>query len=319
MENEFLESLPSPETRKSYKRGLDKFREYYGKDLAEFLKEEDPSKIIERFYVWLKAKYSQNSSKNYTNSIIQYAKYNNIPIKIRRALKVYKSEMSTKDYILTVDDARKMYNTGDFDDKRMVKIWLKGLRIEDAVDLKTPQITETPVESLVMTKKEGIIAHIFYDSEDQKLVDSRRTYIFHDKSNGHIVAKQLLRRLQSLAIKAGIDFNGKTFGWHIGRKLVLRTCAELGITSWNAMMMVGKAIDKSIETYINHLKLKEDYLKVFSVLRMELNNGNGRVTKVEEALAALEKENTVLKTRLDGLQKTVQQMEKIVKQAWKNL
>jgi len=46
----FLESLVSPQTRRSYERGIKKFMKFYGKDLKSFLKERDPSKIIERYY-----------------------------------------------------------------------------------------------------------------------------------------------------------------------------------------------------------------------------------------------------------------------------
>lgn len=40
----FLESLVSPQTRRSYKRGIKKFLKFYGKDLKSFLKEKYPSK-----------------------------------------------------------------------------------------------------------------------------------------------------------------------------------------------------------------------------------------------------------------------------------
>jgi hypothetical protein len=122
--------------------------------------------------------------------------------------------------------------------------------------------------------------------------------------------KQLLRRLQSLQKKAGIQANGQVFGWHIGRKLFLRTCAELGITSWNAKMMCGKAVDKSIATYINGVQLKNDAMKVHNVLKMEVSNGNnGKVTRLEETVNALERENMTFKTRIDLLQKTSQQQQ----------
>jgi hypothetical protein len=48
-----------------------------------------------------------------------------------------------------------------------------------------------------------------------------------------------------LFLKAGIEKNCSVFGWHIARKLFLRACAELGVTSWSTMMMVvvAKAVD----------------------------------------------------------------------------
>ena len=68
--------------------------------------------------------------------------------------------------------------------------------------------------------------------------------------------------------RARIKAKGR-FGWHIARKLFLRTCAENGVISWNAKLMVGKAVDKSIGTYINGVSLRKDACKVLKVLLME--------------------------------------------------
>lgn len=62
----------------------------------------------------------------------------------------------------------------------------------------------------------------------------------------------------------------------------MRTCAENGVTSWNAKLIVGKAVDKSIGTYINGVSLKKDAEKVLNVLRMELAKANGRINSIQE-------------------------------------
>lgn len=79
----FMESRVSEQTRRSYKRGLAKFEEYYGKSAKFLLEEKDPGKTIEKFYVWLRKKYSQNSCRALVNPIIQYCKYNNIEPRIK--------------------------------------------------------------------------------------------------------------------------------------------------------------------------------------------------------------------------------------------
>jgi glutaredoxin-related protein len=127
----FLDSLVSPQTRRSYERGIEKFLEYYGKDLKTFLKARDPSKIIERYYVWLRKKYSQNSCRALTNPIIQYAKYNNVQLNIRKSLGIYHTTLTTRDHMLQVDEARAMYEVGSLEEKVIVKTWLLGLRIGD--------------------------------------------------------------------------------------------------------------------------------------------------------------------------------------------
>jgi len=290
----FLESLVSQQTRRSYKRGLGKFLEFYGKDLKTFLKEKDPSKIIERYYVWLRKKYTQNSCRALTNPIVQYVKYNGVQLNIRKSLGIYHTTLTTRDHMLQVDEARAMYEVSSLEEKVIVKTWLLGLRIGDACRLEWKQFDMTPSEELkeilVNTKKEEIVAHCFIDPEFQSILakhipnlDQNNPYLFQSGSHDHISEKQLLRKLQGLQGRAQIKARGR-FGWHIARKLFLRTCAENGVTSWNANLMVGKAVDKSIGTYINGVSLKKDAEKVFGVLRMEQLKTNGRISTLTEAV-----------------------------------
>jgi hypothetical protein len=219
--------------------------------------------------------------------------------------------------MLTVDEAREMWKIASLEEKVMIKTWLLGLRIGDCCKLEWQQFnlkpSEEPQEVLVNTHKEGITAHVFCDLEFQKLLekqipnlDKDNKYLFQSEKGGHVKEKQLLRRLQNLQKKAGIDAKGRVFGWHLGRKLFLRVAAENGVTSWNAMLMCGKAVDKSISCYINGIQLKNDAMKVHNVLKMEFINGTNNHTKIEQleqALVSLEKENMELKTRIEVLQK----------------
>lgn len=294
MVEEFLESLVSDATRKSYRRGLMKFEEYYGKEAKFLLRDKDPSKIIERFYVWLRKKYSQNSCRALTNPIIQYCKYNRVQLNIKKSLGIYATTETTRDHILSVDEAREMYKVDSLEKKVMVKIWLLGLRIGDASRLQYKWFNVIPsenlVEILVHTRKEGIVAHCFIDPESQRLLakhipnlDQNNPYLFQSEKGGHIKEKQLLRRLQSLQKKAHIKARG-SFGWHIARKLFMRTCAENGVISWNAQLMVGKSVDKSIKTYINHASLRKDAEKVLRVLQMEEVKEASGISNLEEAI-----------------------------------
>jgi predicted nucleic acid-binding Zn-ribbon protein len=84
----------------------------------------------------------------------------------------------------------------------------------------------------------------------------------------------------------------------------------LGINAWLAKMMCGKAVEKSVATYINGAQLKNDAMKVHNVLKMEVSNGNnGKVTRLEETVNALERENMTFKTRIELLQKNFQMQE----------
>jgi hypothetical protein len=51
------------------------------------------------------------------------------------------------------------------------------------------------------------------------------------------------------------------------------------------MLMCGKAVERSIETYINNVQLKEDFKKVSNVLRLrKIGNSNGRIEDLEEVM-----------------------------------
>lgn len=117
--------------------------------------------------------------------------------------------------------------------------------------------------------------------------------------------------MQELAKRAGIKTNGN-LRWHCGRKLVLRTAAELGINQWSTKALTGKSIPKDIATYIEGLDLKKDFLKLHDVLRLkrtkrEINGIEEEIGILKEALNSVERENMVFKTRVDNLQSTVEQ------------
>jgi integrase len=280
MVKDFLDSLASPKTRKSYAHGLKVFEEFYGKPAKALLKAKDPGKVIEKFYVWCLGRYMQNSCRAVVNPIIQYCKYNGVEPKIRKSLRIYHTVPTTRDHILTVDETREMYKVGSLEEKVMVKIWLLGLRIEDACMLEWKkfdiyQVLDEPKEVLIHTKKENVVADVFIDKELQQLLvkyiptlDKDNPYLFQSARRGHLTEKQLLRNLQNLRKRAGVEATG-IFGWHIGRKLFLRICAENGINTWSANMMVGKAVDSSIATYIRGANLRREARKVLNVLCME--------------------------------------------------
>jgi integrase len=324
---DWLGTIPSPQTRKNYKNGIRRFEEFYHRPIEALLELSDTElgHIIEKFYSHLKENHPQNTCRNLVNCPIQYLKYFGKNPKYKKSLGIYTTTLTTRDHLLTVDEVREMWKIASIEEKVMLKTWMLGLRIGDACKLDWQAFSfkpsVEPQEVIVTTHKEGVTAHIFVDPEFQTLLekqisnlDHSNKYLFQSEKGGHVKEKQLLRRLQKLQKKAGIDSKGKVFGWHLGRKLFLRTCAELGITSWNVQMMCGKAVDKSIATYINGVQLKNDAKKVHNVLTME-NQSNGNDKKVESletALRSLEAENIALKTRQDELQKRFVNLKKMV-------
>jgi len=211
----FIKSRVSKSTRKSYRYGIREFEKWYGKPAKELLKEKDPSKAIENFYVALKQKHCQNTCRVRVNPIIQFLKYNNIQVNIRKGLGVYRSTITTRDHLLQVEEVREMFKISSLEEKIMVKTWLLGLRIADASRLEWEQFNYSSrdgmIEVLVHTRKEEIVAHVFLDPEFQELLakhianlDQDNKYLFQSEKGGRLSERQLLRSLQSLQKKAGI-------------------------------------------------------------------------------------------------------------------
>jgi integrase len=304
---EFLSTIQSPLTRKSYIAGIRIFETYLNKPIESLIGTEDQGRTIEKFYVHLKNKgYTQNSCRNLVNGAIQFLKFYKVPLTYKKSLGIYRTELTTRDKLVTIAEVRQMAEVASLKEMIILEVYLLGLRVYDACRLKKDIFDiskDAPIPIEILTHKEGVIARTFISQEFKDslvkylpLLKKDNPYLLQSARREVVDEDSLNKTLKTLATRAGIDTKG--FHWHTGRKLFLRTSAELGITSWNAMMMVGKSVDKSIETYINHVQLKEDFLKVSEVLRFRKPNGNGKV-------ANLEKENQELRNVMKVIAKFV--------------
>lgn len=74
--------------------------------------------------------------------------------------------------------------------------------------------------------------------------------------------------------------------------------------------MCGKSIPASDDTYVHDAELKNDFVKISGLLRLfpKVTTGEAdKVKRLENALIALEKENTNLKTRIEVLQQRLEE------------
>jgi hypothetical protein len=203
----------------------------------------------------------------------------------------------------------------------LLEVYLMGFRIGDVALLewrKFDQNGEPPIPVAINTKKEQVVARAFINGEFKQLLDKylplldkSNLYLFQSKRRKHLSSKQINNILKSLVERAGISNHG-LFRWHTGRKLFLRTCAELGISSWSAKLMCGKSIPASDDTYVHDANLKNDFEKISNVLRLFLKTTpktEDKLKKLEEALRHVERENTISKTRIEHLQKQVTELD----------
>lgn len=291
---DWLSAIPSKYTRKSYKHGILKFEEFYQKGIESLIKSEDAGRTIEKYYAWLKEKgYVQNSCRNLVNAPIQFLKYFHTTVEYRKKLGIYRSVRTTRDHRLSISDVQEMAKVSDLREQVLLEVLLLGLRIGDVVNLewKTFDVNgELPVPIQIITKKEQVEAQGFISGEFKELLDKylptldkKNRYLFQSKK-GNLTTKRIDAILKDLGNRAGIKTHG-LFRWHIGRKLFLRTCAELGVSSWSAKLMCGKAIPTSDDVYVHDAELKNDFIRVSKVLRLRPEvQGNGRVGNLEESI-----------------------------------
>ncbi len=324
---DWLEGIPSKNTRKSYKNGIKKFEKYYGLGIETLIGSKNAGRTIEKFYVWLKEKgYSQNTCRNVINTPIQFLKYFDTPVKYRRSLGMYKTVPTTRDHMITIDQVQEMAKVSDLREQILLEVFIIGLRVGDISKLKWKTFEnqgKTPIPIQILTEKEEIVAKTFISEEFNGLlskylqtIDKENPYLFQSSRNGYLSGKRINAILKELGDRAGIKSHG-LFRWHIGRKLFLRTCAELGINQWNAKILCGKSVSPDIATYINGVQLTNDFLKISNVLRLfpqSVPKYSETIDQMQKSITTQQMEIKDFKTRLEAITSNYEKLDKKMKQ-----
>lgn len=277
---DWLSAIPSKYTRKCYISGIRKFETFYGHGIETLLGKtnEETGRIIDKFYVWLKDQgHGQNTCRNLVNSPIQFLKHFGIEPKYKKSLHMYQTVATTRDHRTSIGEIQEMAKTANLREQVLLEVFLMGLRIGDVALLEWSTFDvqgDCPIPILINTKKEQVVARSFISAEFKTILDKyfntldkSNKFLFQSKRSGHLTVHGIQKIFKGLQKRAGIVNHG-LFRWHTGRKLFLRTCAELGISSWSAKLMVGKSIPASDDTYIHDAELRKDFIKVSNVLKL---------------------------------------------------
>lgn len=294
--DDWLEGIPSKATRKSYLNGLKSFEKFYGKGVETLIGDKNAGKAIEKFFSWMKEekKHKQNTARVKANAVIQFLKYFDTPIKYRKSIGIYKTEIATGEHRLSVSELQEMGSVADLKEQVILEVFMLGLRVSDACRLEwrifDVKDQEPPVPVEIMTRKEGQPAKTFISEEFKGILEKylpninrENEYLLQSARKGHLDEESLNWVLKDLAKRANLKLRG-SLHWHSGRKLFMRTASSLGVNQWNAKMMVGKSVSKDILTYVNGVNLAKDFLKVSRVLKLRPEKSNGRVDTAMEAL-----------------------------------
>lgn len=318
----WLSTIPSKATRKNYRAGIRKFETFWKEGIETLIGSENAGEVIEKYYAWLKDQgHPQNTRRNLCNVAIQFLKFFKTPVDYNKHLGIYRTVATTRDHLTTIEEVQKMGAVSDLREQILLECFLLGIRIGDVSRLEWSTFDvqgETPIPIMIQCGKEETIASTFISEEFKALLDKylpqldkNNKFLFQSSRKGNLTEKRIDQILKDLQKRAGVRNHG-SFRWHTGRKLVLRTSAELGLNQWSAKMLVGKSVSPDIATYISGVQLKNDFPKLSNVLRLFPKNGNsnGKIEDLENALKQVESENAIFKTRIDQMQKDIQTLNK---------
>ena len=301
---QFLDHLLRGKTKgtyKSYKRGLELFLEWYGKDADTVLTERKADIMsddfkrrknfdyqVEYFYKWeLEKDYALSSARTNTLGIIQFFRYFGMPI----TPNIPMPPPTTKTAIPKIEDIRRMFQVASIRGKVILSLGLDlAWRISDFIDIKIDDLPDLnqkpPIPFQRITKKENIISSTFISTETVELLRAYlptltkkdNPYLFAGNGKHHLKDESVNKILKKLAKKANVKIpKGKRLTFHSLRKRFLSTAYSLRIDPEHAKLMTGKSIGSSIDTYIQDANLRDAFIELREEA-LSLSNGTIKST-----------------------------------------
>ena len=283
-----------------YKRGLDLFCEFYGKDVDTILKERKDDltprpdetfvdtrqrtgryeKLLEKFHAWLlKQGYKINTARTLCLGLMQLFRYYNMGMTLRAGSPVSQTVVTTRDFILQPEHVRAMFHVAkDLRSKLLVSMGNDlGWRISDIINIKRSELPnleqDSPIEWIRTTKKEKVVAKSCLSKTTIAILKeylfsfpTQNPYLFHSNTRNHISDETVNGRLRDLARDAGIELGNMRLIWHCFRKMLISQAKNLGIDPDIIKLMVGKSVKKDILTYMTGIDVKTAFNKLQEVL-----------------------------------------------------
>jgi len=325
---EFLTEIAgtkSKNTFKSYKRGIDLFSKFYGKDVDTILKlryEDLQSKErkvrtrfvreLEKFHRWLRAeqKLSINSARTMCLGIMQLFRFYDMQITLPSGSDVSKTVESLKDMELTPSHVRAMFlGCPDLRGKVIISLGKDlGWRVGDFASITLAELPDleqdTPIPFDKVTSKENIVAHSFISAESRdllkdyvKTLPKHAEYLFQSNGEGYLDQENFTRILRDCAILGKIRIpRTKRLRFHCFRKLFISTAKNLGIDLDICKKLVGKSVERSISAYMTSVDYKRAFIRIHEVLSIT----RATVEATEMTITNLKKQ-AQLENILEGL------------------
>jgi len=297
---EFLDSYSNKSTRRMYRRGLELFCKWYGKDVDTILKERKDDltprpnesfvdtkqrasryeKLLEKFHgSLLEQGYKINTARTACLGIMQLFRYYSMSITLRAGSPVSQTVVATNDFILQPEHVRAMFHVAkDLRSKLLVSVGNDlGWRISDILSIKREELPnleqDPPIEWIRITKKEKIVGKSCLSKTTATLLKeylstfpTENPFLFHNNAKGHIDEETVTARLRDLARDAGIELGNMKLRWHCFRKMIISQAKNSGIDPDIIKLMVGKSVKKDILTYMTGIDVKTAFTKLQEIL-----------------------------------------------------
>lgn len=321
---DYVKEAKSKNTWKEYKRGVEAFVEWFGKDANEILtlRHEDVVsgeprrkkrflREIEKFHAnLLKRGYAINSARTMCLGIQQLFRYYEMSVTLPSGSKVSRTVISTKDFPLQPQHVRLMFNVSDLRGRVIVSMAKDlGWRIGDFVKLQKDQLPdleqEAPISFELITEKEDVLAKSLLSQETRDLLKTYlptlpkdNPYLFPSNREKYLDGESVNNIIKNLANKALIRIpKSKRLRFHCFRKLFLSTCANLGVDVNIAKILVGKQVEKDMLTYLPTVNLKKAFMQVQEVLSCTtpMREVETKIKEVRELRKKVEEQERIMR------------------------
>jgi len=297
---EFLESIGSHNTRKSYVRGLALFEEFSGRSIEETLlrrkkdKKKDLEREVERFYNWVidEKKLNPNTSYNAVVSLKSLMTFYDMSLKLKRG-SCARIPTMPRDWIPSVTELRLMFSIGDLRSKLILSMGKDiPLRINDFLSIKktdATRVTQGESPSFVLrTQKTKTPMTCFLSQESIDLLkiylsqaDKNNPYLFEGKNGKRLNDDSVNLMLKNLVKKAGLSPQG-IVRFHMFRKVFSSVAGSMGMNTDIIKMLTGKRVKADMSPYFEGVNLYEQWQKVNEHLRLAPSGGNGRISDLQK-------------------------------------
>jgi len=306
LELRWLESYGSKNTRRNYKRGWTRFKNFLGKKTEQILAERKADLSSEDAF--LRKRYerevvaffnNQKEKGGSLNTAILMATapraffgFFELPLRLKRG-SIPQFVMAIGEHRLTLENLKAMFTVGDLRSRVIISMAKDmGIRISDFKKILKEEVRvllsqTAPVEFRVLTRKETIIARTHLSEETLELLkvyiptlSQENEYLFPSEKSC-LNEDTINKIIQNLAEQAKIPLTGR-LSFKCFRKLFLSLCSNLGISDWHSRIMCGKKVDRSILTYLNSIDLKADAKKIHSTL--SITNHKKRLGNLEQII-----------------------------------